>query len=70
MKSPNPHLYVFMITAAVHARTGAKGKAETCVTAVRAKGVPFGKTEFLTHFNLRDQDRLQALMDSLDDLGL
>ena len=70
MKSPNPHLYVFMIAAAVHARTGAEGKAETCVAAIRAKGVAFGKTEFLTHFNLRDQDRLQALMESLDDLGL
>ena len=34
------------------------------------KGVPFGKTEFLTHFNLRDQDRLQSLVDSLEHLGL
>lgn len=70
MKSPNPHLYVFMIAAAVFATTGARDKAERCVAAIRAKGVPFGKTEFLTHFNLRDQDRLTALIDSLDSLGV
>ena len=70
MKSPNPHLYCFIIAAAIHTRTGAQDKAERCVAAIQSKGVPFGKTEFLTHFNLRDQDRLQSLVDSLEHLGL
>ncbi len=70
LKSPNPHLYCFMVAAAVHARTGALDKAQQCVAAIRSKGVPFGKNEFLTYYNLRDHDQLQALVDSLDGLGL
>ncbi len=70
VKSPNPHLYCFIIAAAIHTRTGEREKAEQCVAAIRAKGVPFGKAEFLTHFNLRYQDRLKSLVDSLEGLGL
>lgn len=68
--APNPHLYVYIIAAAVYARTGAQDKAKRCVEAIRAKEVPFGKREFLTHFNLRETDRLNALVKTLDGLGL
>lgn len=70
LNAPNPHLYCFMIAAAIHARTGARDKAELCVGAIRSKGVPFGKTEFLTHFNLRNQASLKRLVGDLDNLGL
>lgn len=70
IKSPNPHLYCFIIAAAVHAQTGARDKAEQCVEAIHAKKVAFGKTEFLTHFNLSNRDKLVSLMDTLDGLGL
>ena len=70
MKSPNPHLYCFIIAAAIHSRSGANEKAQQCVQAIRAKGVSFGKTEFLTHFNLRNQQSLDALVGSLEGLGL
>lgn len=69
-RSPNPHLYCFIIAAAIHARTGALDKAEHCVAAIRATGAPFGKTEFLTHFNLRNKDSLNSLVGSLETLGL
>ena len=68
--APNPHLYCFIIAAAIHSSSGALHKAEQCVQAIRAKGVPFGKAEFLTHFNLRDQRVLDALVKSLERLGL
>ena len=70
MKSPNPHLYVFIIAAAVHAQRGDAQKAGACVEAIRAKQVPFGTKEFLTHFNLRRPDRLADLVGTLEGLGL
>ena len=70
MKSPNPHLYVFIISAAIHAQKGEVAKAEDCVEAIRTKKVPFGTKEFLTHFNLRRKDRLEDLVGTLEKLGI
>ncbi len=70
MKSPNPHLYVFIIAAAIHTHRGETAKAQSCVDAIRAKQVPFGTREFLTHFNLRRQDRLETLVSTLEGLGI
>lgn len=70
MKSPNPHLYVFIIAAAIHSQRGEDEKAHACVEAIRAKQVPFGTKEFLTHFNLRNADRLSNLVATLERLGI
>jgi TolB-like protein len=70
MKSPNPHLYVFIIAAAIHSHRGERDKAQDCVDAIRAKQVPFGTKEFLTHFNLRQPDRLDELTGTLERLGI
>ena len=70
MKSPNPHLYVYIIAAATHAQAGRSDKAQDCVEAIRAKKVPFGKDEFLTHFNLRNPERLNMLVNTLGQLDL
>lgn len=68
--APNPHLYVYMIAAAVFNRYGQPQKARQCVDRMRARNAPFGKAEFLAHFNLRDPERLTLLLRSLDDLGV
>ncbi|WP_424976074.1 hypothetical protein [Dinoroseobacter sp. S124A] len=68
--APNPHLYVFMIAAAVYNRAGHEDKARACVDRIRALNAPFGKTDFLTHFNLRDPDRLAALSEAFDSLDI
>ena len=65
LNAPNPHLYVFIIAAAIYSHTGNLAKAENCVEAIRAKKVGFGTTEFLTHFNLRDADKLRSLKSAL-----
>ncbi|MDI3337966.1 winged helix-turn-helix domain-containing protein [Defluviimonas aestuarii] len=70
LKSPNPHLYVFIIAAAIYAQRGEALKAQDCVDAIRAKQVPFGTKEFLTHFNLRRTDKLSDLVSTLAGLGI
>jgi tetratricopeptide (TPR) repeat protein len=70
MKAPNPHLYVFIIAAAVHMQRGEVDLANSCVAAIRAKKVPFGTKEFLTHFNLREPERLEQLVRIVGQLGL
>ena len=70
MKSPNPHLYVFIIAAAIHAHRGELEEAQECVDAIHAKKVRFGTKEFLTHFNLRRKDKLSHLVSTLNGLGI
>ena len=70
MRSPNAHLYVYMIAAAVHSRRGDVEKAQLCVEHIRRKNVPFGKQDFLAHFNLRDAAKLDMLKQSLAGLGI
>lgn len=70
MNAANPHLYVFIIAAVIHAETGDQDKVMRCVQGIKEKNVPFGKTEFLTHFNLRSPERLNSLVTTLDRLNL
>ena len=70
LNAPRPHLYVYMIAAAAFSKSGNLAKAESCVDAIHAKKLPFGKSEFLTHFNLRNPETLASLSESLGKLNV
>ena len=69
VNAPNPHFYVFMIAALNYAQAGAMKKAQKCIEAIRSQDIPFGKAEFLTHYDLRDPERKSKMVDALNALG-
>ena len=70
LHAPIPHLYIFMISATVFSCTGHDEKARECVNRVRERGVPFGSSDFLFHYNFRDQARRTQIEDALTQLGI
>lgn len=70
VRAPNSHLYVFMIAAAIYSQSGQTEKAQACLKQIREKDVPFGKAEFLQHYNLRNDRKKAELEDVLNKLGL
>ncbi len=70
LHAPNPHLYVFIIAAAVFRRSGDGQRADQCIAAIQKKNARFGKAEFLTHFNLRDAGQYKVVSDALSDLDV
>lgn len=70
LHAPIPHLYIFMISAIVFNCTGHDAKARACVARVRERGVPFGSSDFLFHYNFRDQARKTQIEDALTQLGI
>ncbi len=70
LHAPNSHLYVYMIAAVVYSRHGDLEKAQSCLDKIRAKNVPFGKDQFLHHYNLREPAKKAELVQSLERLGL
>ena len=70
MRAPNPHLYVYMISAAIYAQSGESDKAALCVKSIAQKDVPFGKTEFMQHYNLRNEALRERLVTALAGIGL
>jgi tetratricopeptide (TPR) repeat protein len=70
LHAPIPHLYIFMISAIVYSCTGQESKAFECVTRVQERGVPFGSSDFLFHYNFRDQVQKSRIEDELIKLGI
>ncbi len=70
LNAPNPHLYVFMIAAAVFSRAGETGRAQQCVARIRDMKVKFGKSEFMEHYNLQDPKKRTMLVQTIDQLGI
>ncbi|MEL6522983.1 MAG: winged helix-turn-helix domain-containing protein [Pseudomonadota bacterium] len=70
MRAPHPYVYVYIIGALAHAKSGAMDRAVECVEDIQRQKIPFGKEEFLRHYNLRDRDRKTELVGLLDQLGL
>lgn len=70
LRSPNPHLYVFTIAALVHSKLGNVDRVEACINSIRRKKVPFGRTEFLSHYDLRNPTLKAELESCLDRIGV
>lgn len=70
VQATNPHLYVYVVAAAVYSAFGAKDRADHAVEKIGQSYKGFYKERFWTLFTLRDADRHAAMVRALDQIGL
>ena len=69
LHAPNPHLYVFTISAIVFRASGDLARVADCFARIRARNPRFGMAEFMSHFNLRDPEMYSLVKNALSELG-